>query len=226
MRPLHYDHSTAVELLLEQTTEFVRAAGSFSEYDLLGASLVHGWSRLDVVVHVRAGLEEMVGVCAALVDDAPDHDAASYWSSFADVDDGPDGPDAAVPAILWMRRTAAAYQRPSGALRHLTDVVGTGRLALARMPDHAVLFQAKAMTSGDFLATWVVELAVHQLDLGADAGHPTAGSLGVVRRTVEALADADLPADWDDEEAALVALGRRPLPEGAGHLAGALPLSL
>jgi len=223
VRPLSYDHATAVDLLLAQTHAFVAAAEGYSEYDLLGAATVHGWSRLDVIVHVRAGLEEMVGVCAAQVDDEPDHDAASYWASFAEADQGD---EAAVPRILWMRRTAAAYTRPTGALRHLTDVVTTAGIALRRMPDHPVLFQGKAMSSGDFLATWVVELAVHQLDLGEGAGHPVPDSLTVVRRTAEALADVDLPAPWSDEDAAMIALGRRPLPPDDGGLAGVLPISL
>jgi hypothetical protein len=125
-----------------------------------------------------------------------------------------------------MRRTAAAYTRPSGALRHLGAVGANARLALGHLPERPVLFQGKTMTSGDFLATWVVELAVHQLDLGQAAGPPTPGSLSVVRRTVEAVADVDLPATWTDEDAALVGLGRSPLPDDAGHLADALPISL
>ena len=220
MRALSFDHAPTVDLLLEQTDRFVAAAEGFSEYDLLGAARVHGWSRLDTVVHVRAGLEEMVAVCAAQVDDAPDHDAASYWASWAEDDADP------VPHILWMRRTAAAYDRPSGALRHLTAVVALGRIALRRMPDHPVLFQGKTMTSGDFLATWVLELAVHQLDLGEAAGHPTPASLALARRTVEALAEVALPDHWSDEDAALFALGRVPLPADAGDLASVLPLSL
>lgn len=159
-------------------------------------------------------------MCAAQVDDPPDHDAASYWASFAADDDDQ------VPRILWMRRTASAYNRPEGALRHLRDVAATARVALARMPDHPVLFQGKTMTSGDFLTTWVVELAVHQLDLGDEAGHPTADSLQAVRRTVEAIADADLPDTWSHKDTALIALGRVPMPDHAGHLADRLPISL
>jgi len=198
---------------------FVAAAQSFSDYELLGASRVHGWSRLEVVVHVRAGLEEMVAVCAARVDAEPDHDAASYWASFVADDDD------AVPHILWMRRTATAYNRPEGALRHLSDVAATARTALDRMRDHAVLFQGKTMASGDFLATWVVELAVHQLVLGDDAGPPAAGALATVRSTVQAVRDVDLPTAWSDEDAALIALGRAPLPVGADGLADVLPVS-
>jgi len=220
MRPLSFDHASAAELLRDQLDVFVAAARSFSGYDLLAASRVHGWSRLEVVVHSRLGLEEMVGVCAAQVDDEPDHDAASYWASFAADDDDQ------VPHIMWMRRTATAYNRPEGALRHLDDVATTLRIAVARMPDHPVLFQGKTMTSGDFLATWVVELAVHQLDLGEHAGRPTPGSLVAVRRTVEAVADVDLPDAWTDENAALFSLGRVPLPDGDAELVDVLPLSI
>jgi hypothetical protein len=94
------------------------------------------------------------------------------------------------------------------------------------MPDHPVLFQGKTMSSGDFLATWIVELAVHQLDLGESAGHPPPEALQVVRRTVEAVADVDLPEEWGDEDAALFSLGRVPLPSDARALADALPISV
>lgn len=220
MRPLSYDHVTAAGLVREQLAAFVAAAESLSEYDLLGASRCHGWSRLDAVVHVRAGLEEMVGDCAAQVDGPPTHDAASYWKVLTEDDDDP------VPHILWLRRTATAYHRPASALRHLHDVAATADLVLRQMPDHTLLFQGKTMTSGDFLATWVVEFAVHHLDLGEGSGRPTDGSLHVVRRTVEALADIDLPEAWPDDVAALVALGREPLPADADDLAEVLPIRL
>jgi len=47
------------------------------------------------------------------------------------------------------------------------------------------------MTSGDFLATWVVELALHELDLGA-GGRPTPPGLGLARRTIAHLRAAGL----------------------------------
>ena len=115
MRPLSYDHTTAVGLLCDQMDAFVMAAESFSGYDLLGASRMHGWSRLE---------------------------------------------------------------------------------------------------------------AVPQLDLGDEAGHPTADSLQAVRRTVEAIADVDLPDTWSDKDTALIALGRVPMPDHAEHLADRLPISL
>jgi hypothetical protein len=62
---------------------FRRAVETFSEHELLGASRCHGWSRLDLVTHVLAGWQEMLGGMVSPVDDEPSVDAASYWSAFA-----------------------------------------------------------------------------------------------------------------------------------------------
>jgi hypothetical protein len=79
------------------------------------------------------------------------------------------------------------------------------------------------MRSGDFLATWVVELAVHQLDLGIEHDEPS--GLEWTRRTLEAIAEADLPPELDDRSAVLVGLGRIATPPGV-WLAAPYPVSL
>ena len=89
VRPLTVSHHEMVELFEAQLHAFLSAAKELDDLDLLGASRCHGWSRVDVPVHVRLGLEEVTGGCAAQTDRATDHDAASYWASFAD-DEGND----------------------------------------------------------------------------------------------------------------------------------------
>ena len=79
------------------------------------------------------------------------------------------------------------------------------------------------MHSGDFMASWVVELAVHQLDLGDDASGP--GGLAWTRLTLEAIADADLPTGLDDRSAVLIGLGRVQCPPSV-RLAPSFPVSL
>ena len=91
------------------------------------------------------------------------------------------------------------------------------------MSEGPVEFQGKRMRSGDFLATWVVELAVHQLDLGIEQDEPS--GLGWTRKTLEAIADADLPPGLDDRSAVLAGLGRIPPPSGS-RLAPPYPVSL
>lgn len=220
MRPLSVPHVDAVALFRSQLHDFLSAADELGDLELLGGSRCYGWSRVDVVVHVRTGLEEVIGGCAAQTDRAPDHDAASYWSASVERDDDP------VPHILWLRRTASAYGRPSAALRHLHDVAARLAPALDRLPDEPVAFQGTVMTSGDFLATWVVELVVHQLDLDAGPAAPGPAALALARRTVEAVADQDLPPGLDDRTGVLAGLGRTSPPAGVDLPSPAYPVTL
>ena len=63
------------------------------------------------------------------------------------------------------------------------------RPAAERLTDGVLAFQGGVLTTGDLLATWAVELGVHQLDLARDVevAPPTPASLDLARRTVEAL---------------------------------------
>jgi len=214
VRQLTFPHPDAVAAFSLQAEAFVAAAAALDDLALLGPSRCHGWSLLDLVVHVRLGLQEMAVGTTSRTDEAPDHDAASYWSTRPD-----DRDDDPVPHILWLRRTASAYVRPTSAITHLRDVA-TGAIAAVRaMPEGVVGFQGQRMTTGDFVATWVVELAVHQLDLDGDDEVPGAGW---ARATIEAVADADLPAALDDRCAVLAGLGRTDTP----RLARPFPISL
>jgi hypothetical protein len=70
------------------------------------------------------------------------------------------------------------------------------------------------LTVAGFAATLAVEAAVHYLDLtvalpGAPAPAPAA--LALVRRVLDGLLGAPVPAAWDDVTAALKGTGREPL---------------
>ena len=82
--------------------------------------------------------------------------------------------------------------------------------AVAAMPPGAVAFQRRVLATGDFLATWAVEPAVHHLDLGRelDLAPPAPSGLRLARATVESLLGGALPSAWADEAAVLVGAGR------------------
>ncbi|MEW1953698.1 maleylpyruvate isomerase N-terminal domain-containing protein [Terrabacter sp. NPDC080008] len=229
-----FAHEPAVETLCRQVGEFVEAAEGCDDLQLLAPARCHGWSRLDVVVHVRSGLQEMALGTLVTSSLAPDHDAASYWSAHPD-----DRDRDPVPHILWLRRTAAAYGRPTSAVAHLREVAYAARGAVRAMPEATVTFQGKRLRSGDFLATWVVELAVHELDLdldldagGSEHGEPDGDpdgrgreGLAWTRTTLEAVAGTQLPEGLDDRTAVLAGLGREPSPAGT-PLQAPFPVSL
>lgn len=207
MRPLSVDHEVARELLPRQLADFVEACNGLDDLELLAASRCRGWSRLEVVEHVRSGLEEMAATAGAFTDSPPDHDAATYWGTQPD-----DRDERFIEHVMWLRRTASAYGRPTSAVRRLRDVADTLARVVSHTPDRTVLFQGKTMRSGDFIATWVVELAGHQLDLATPADDPV--GLPLVRRTLEAVADAELPDELGGAAGILAALGRIPPPAG------------
>ncbi|MCL6424145.1 maleylpyruvate isomerase N-terminal domain-containing protein [Brachybacterium sp. JHP9] len=171
----------------------------------MAPSRAHGWARVDCLVHVRVGLEEMLAGMSATTDEMPTVDAASYWSTWEDgAEEDP------VPGILWTRRTASAYSRPQNAMEHLS-MVGRGvRGTAARIDEGALAFQGHVIATGDFLATWAVELTVHHLDLDLPLGEPALApaALTLARHTVDALhPDVADPAE-DDERAVLRGFGR------------------
>ncbi len=63
-------------------------------------------------------------------------------------------------------------------------------------------------STGDFLGSWAVELAVHHLDLELIADPPAASALRLARRTVEDLTEVAVPEDWDDATVVLAGTGR------------------
>lgn len=216
---LTIDLTTARTACEQSVHGFVATVDRLSEHDLLGRSRCHGWERLDVVVHVLAGWQEMLGGLVARVDEVPDIDAASYWPAFEQAYGGGDP----VPALMAQRRRSLVFARPEEAREQLRDVAAALLRGLSVTPDQPVRWQRWVFEAGDFLAVWAVEHAVHHLDLATD-DQPPAAALALTRQTLEALLGEPLPASLDDAGAVLVGTGRLPVPAELAGLAGRFPL--
>ena len=59
MDPLSFPLPEARDLFAAQTRQLLDAVHSLSELDLLTPSLCAGWARLELVEHLRIGLDEM-----------------------------------------------------------------------------------------------------------------------------------------------------------------------
>ena len=226
VQPLAVERDRGQRLFLEALDAFADVVGSLDDFDLLATSRCAGWRVADVVAHVHLGLQEMVLGLVSPTDEPPDTDAASYWTTAPpSTDSSADDLD----AVRFVQRLASAYTRPTGVVAHLRITTDGLRRAVDAADADAVAFQGRVLRTGDFLATWVVELAVHQLDLGRELELPAppAAALALARRTVEALADGDLPAAWPDELAVLIGSGRIELDDArrreAGLVADRLP---
>lgn len=204
---MHVEHAEAKTALLAGLRGLLDVADGLDDRQLLAPSRCYGWNVGDVLVHVHLGLQELLADTTAISEAAPDIDAASYWRDhMPSTDAGADRID----AVQFVRRVAASYRRPSGLVAHLHLTADGVTRAVEALAPGAVTHHGRVMTTGDFLATWATELAVHHVDLGRELtlAPPAPAALRVARATVEALAGGKLPEDWSDETAVLLGTGR------------------
>src|SRR5690606_2981753 len=144
------------------------------------------------------------------VEAAPVKDAVTYWTVTTQPPSGQDPLDALTV------RLAAAYQDPELLRFHLDDVgSAAGRAAVLADPAARVSTQGAVLTVADYLSAYVLEWALHHLDLVADlpgtvdVPGPSADTLAAARELLERIAGEPFPAAWPDADALLVGTGRR-----------------
>ncbi|WBB73726.1 maleylpyruvate isomerase N-terminal domain-containing protein [Micromonospora sp. WMMD1128] len=188
-----------------------------------------GWLVADLLVHVLGDAQRALVALASPVPGPADVDDVSYWRGFTPGDD-----DAGAKHAWWVRRSATAFDRPSGVVRIWSDTAPAAvRAAAAADPEGYVTTQGHVLRVPDLLATLTTEAVVHHLDLVLDlpdAPLPAADPTRVAVTTMDGLLcdDAVRPAGWDDHEYLLKATGRVPLTDRdrfeLGEAAGWFPL--
>jgi len=223
---MHVDHEEARSVFLDQLDAFLDVCGQLRDSDCVAASRCRGWTVGDVLVHVHLGLQEMLLGVVSRSDLAPDADAASYWlrevpSSDVDAD--------ALAGVRFVRLLGAAYRRPCGVVGHMRPTALGVATAVRSLAPGALQFQGHVLATGDFLATWAVELAVHQLDLGRELciARPSTAAIDLTIATIESILGIGMPATWSPEFRILAGTGRVSLSEEqmseSGPVAGLLP---
>jgi hypothetical protein len=119
--------------------------------------------------------------------------------------------------VRYVRLLSSAYQKPAGGIRHLSATGSAVMRAAKGLPATNLDFQGHVISTGDFYATWAVELAVHHLDLGLELikEPPTPAALDLARQTVEELAGGPLPTDLAQTDVILIGTGRLAAPPRA-----------
>lgn len=191
-------------------------SGSLTTSDLVLATYCTGWSVADLLVHIRAGAEELVLGWSEPTDEEPDRDFVSYWR---------DWPAKAAPTFEDVRTDWAmtsAFSRAEHLLGYFRSRVGAAARAVERAPHGRFRFQGHVMESQDMVAMWAVEFTVHHLDLRAGLPGippPGADALALACLTLDRLTGARRHASWSPETYVLKGTGRLPLaPEDASAL--------
>ncbi|MER7459070.1 maleylpyruvate isomerase N-terminal domain-containing protein [Micromonospora sp. NPDC126480] len=217
---------TAHVALAEAYGGITAVVAGLDDVDLQRPTRCRGWLVVDLLLHVVGDAQRALVALASPATGPPDVDDVSYWRSLP-AEDGS-------RHAWWVRRSAAAFERPTGVVRLWTDTAPAAvRAAAAADPDARVATQGHVLRVADLLATLTTEAVVHHLDLVVDLPDvpaPGAAATRVAVATMDGLLsdDAVRPAGWDDHEYLLKAAGRLPLTDRdrleLGEVAGWFPL--
>ncbi|MFE6839597.1 maleylpyruvate isomerase N-terminal domain-containing protein [Streptomyces sp. NPDC057705] len=201
------------------------AVAELRDEDFARPSGCAGWLVRDLVCHLVIDAQDVLITLVTPADSEPTRDAVTYWNLVG----APTGED---PLDALTVRLAAAYEEPWLLRFHLDDVgSAAGRAAALADPALRVGTRGEVLTTGDYLAAYVLEWTLHHLDLIAhlpDAAEPPAEGLARSRELLEKIAGAAFPPSFSDEDALLIGTGRR-APTGAEQAElgrSATPLSL
>jgi uncharacterized protein (TIGR03083 family) len=217
-----------VDLFSRSWTALLTAVADLSDEDFGRPSGCAGWLVRDLVCHLVIDAQDVLITLVTPADTEPTRDAVTYWAVSQTPPTGDDPLDALIV------RLAAAYEEPWLLKFHLDDVgSAAGRAARLADPGLRVSTQGEVLTAGDYLSAYVLEWALHHLDLVAhlpDAAGPSDEVLAGARELLEKIAGAAFPSSFSDTDALLVGTGRR-APTGEeqsqlGSLDTKLPLVL
>jgi uncharacterized protein (TIGR03083 family) len=167
-----------------------------------------GWTVRDLTFHLLADAQRALVTLHTPAEREPDTDAASYFGGWSPT------PESDNAGLRHTRAFASLWSRYD-ALRDLyvETAQAACRAGAAADPAATVTTQGRVMRVDEFLATLVVEAAVHHIDLvvGLARPGPRAPVLQLVRHTLDGLLGGPVPADWSDLTYARKATGRTPL---------------
>jgi uncharacterized protein (TIGR03083 family) len=200
---------------------FTAVVAPLRDADLSLPSGCRGWTIADLTVHLTQDAQRALVTLATPADGPPDVDFITYWHNFPG-----DDPSAGSSHAEWVRRVAAAFDRPTGVVDVWTELSEAAvRAATVADPDARVSTQGHVLTVADFLATLVTEAVIHHLDAVVSLpGAPDPGpeATAIARSTVDALfGPGGLPPTWSAGEALRKAAGRIPLTAGDRESLGA-----
>jgi Mycothiol maleylpyruvate isomerase N-terminal domain len=176
--------------------------------DLLASSGCEGWINADLLFHMLLDAQRALVTFNTPGIAEPDKDFVTYWQSFAASDEG------SRSHARFVRISAAAHQDPMQICSRWIQTSEAAIRACRTSELDLVATQGHVLSIADFVATLVVEAAIHHLDLvkyleGKPGPAPSA--VAITTATLDGLLGKARPPHWDDETYILKATGRQAL---------------
>jgi uncharacterized protein (TIGR03083 family) len=197
------------------------------EADFARPTRLPAWTVKDVVAHLTRGIGRVRWALSRLAPARADTDAVTYWRRYVPAIAAPDIADRAIAIAEGFSTGAALVDDFETTWRESTQ------LAVAVPPDRVVGTWGPTLRLDDYLATRLLEVSVHGLDLAAALDRPpwlTPEGAQVTRWILSELLGTDPPATqaMDDIGFIEAGTGRRPLTRAErislGLLADRFPL--
>lgn len=226
------DRNAIEDTLAAVYLNFSSLADGLNDADAMLPSRCAGWAVIDVLYHLLMDARGALCAFATPSQRPPSADYVSYWLPWSPTSGQPAalGSAGAARHARHVRIAASAYT-PVHLAFEWRDTAESAVRAARACGYEALEVQGHSLSTADYVATLVVEGAIHYLDMTVSlpgAPEPCAPALALVRQVLEALASATLPAEWDDATCALKGTGRLPLTDSdrqaLGLAAGRLPL--
>lgn len=189
---------------------FIDAADALDEETFAAPTRLPAWNVAQLVAHVWRDLDRVRAGLAAPPPGPADTDAVTYWRSYDPRDRGPSIAEHAV-------EIAAGFDSGAELVADLRRVAAESTDAARGVPDERVVATwGPAIRLDELLATRVLELAIHGLDLADAVGREpwlTASAAALTRAILVRLLGAEPPAVQRMPDVAFfeLASGRRPL---------------
>jgi hypothetical protein len=204
------DRADIISALADEYGVLNDIVSSLTAEDLLASSGCEGWINADLLFHMLLDAQRALVTVNTPGKDKPDEDFVTYWQGFVASDDG------SRSHARFVRISAAAHQDPMQICSRWTQTSEAAIRACRTSELHLVATQGHVLSIADFVATLVVEAAIHHLDLVKfleGQPEPAPSAVAITTATLDGLLGQARPPHWEDDTYILKATGRQPLDE-------------
>jgi uncharacterized protein (TIGR03083 family) len=183
---------------------------SLTPEDLLAPSGCQGWINADLLLHMLLDAQRALVTFNTPAAGDPDKNFVTYWQGFVASDEG------SRSHARFVRISAAAHQNPMQICSRWIQTSAAAIRACRSSDLDLVATQGHVLTMSDFVATLVVEAAIHHFDLAKylqGKPGPAPSAVAITTATLDGLLGQARPPHWQDETYILKATGRQPLNE-------------